>query len=976
MPEPVEQLRAALADRYVLERELGRGGMATVYLAHDLKHDRHVALKVLHPELAHAVGPGRFLREIRTTARLQHPHILPVFDSGEADGQLWYAMPYVEGESLRARLGQEPRLPIGEALRIAAEVADALAYAHDRGIIHRDIKPENILLSGSRGGTARSDHALVADFGIARAVGQTDGDKLTGTGLALGTPAYMSPEQAAGSSALDGRSDQYSLGCVLYEMLAGGPPFLGPTPQAVIARRFMEAPRPVRSLRAEVPEPLERVLLKALAREPVDRFSHVAELARALAAVEAAGLPPEAPTVPVAAQRFSRHSSRRRLLIGAAVVFAAVTVGAGALLRQRRGSEPLLDEHLVAVAPFEVSAAGLEAWREGMVDHLSRALDGAGTLRALPPTTVLRRWRGAADSARALALAHRTGAGLVVYGQLLGSGPDSVRVVAKVIDARRGAFVAEAQGEDLAEHVDRAGDAVAAEIMALAGGAQRSDRRMLSQLGSRSPAAMRAFLDGERCYRRGMLDSAVVHYKEAIEGDSGFGLAYWHLGRVSQWHGDEDPRPSVFRAAAHARGLDPADRVLMTADSITAALRTTLVPVSTWQTSTRVLGMLQGAASRDPSNPQVWYELGEAVYHWDDTAQPLRDFERAIELDSLFALPYVHAVELSLNQGDPVTALRYLDRLRALGADLPPGTSASGQRHLLRAAVDGTPVGEDSVSVADLRYALTNAFQTWADSGPTTISMARALVRKPAESSAQGAADSALATQVLAYRGRVAEALSLGANNLPILLELALIGAAPARMVERPLRSRAARGGDIPLEAAPWWAARRDTAALRALAARAGPRPGDARAIASRLNASAYLALARQDTASAFRWLMVLTDTLFPASIRGRYTMGVLERARLFAAAGDLDQARRLYEAVLGTAPSPGPARVVMRLELGELAERQGRRDQALESYRFVTAIWHSADPVLRPYVVRAGAGLTRLSRANPDSAAAGKGRS
>ena len=297
MTDFLEQLRAALADRYAIERELGRGGMATVYLAHDLRHDRHVALKVLHPELAHAVGPGRFLREIRTTARLQHPHILPVFDSGEADGQLWYAMPYVEGESLRARLGHQPKLPIEEALHIASEVADALAYAHERGIIHRDVKPENILLSGG--------HALVADFGIARAVGQAEGDKLTGTGLALGTPAYMSPEQAAGSGALDGRSDQYSLGCVLYEMLAGEQPFTGPTPQAVIARRFMGPPPALRSLRAEVPEPLERVVLRALAREPVDRFPSAAEFVRSLGAVKAARALRPAPTVRVVAQRSS-----------------------------------------------------------------------------------------------------------------------------------------------------------------------------------------------------------------------------------------------------------------------------------------------------------------------------------------------------------------------------------------------------------------------------------------------------------------------------------------------------------------------------------------------------------------------------------------------------------------------------------------------------------------------------------------------
>jgi tetratricopeptide (TPR) repeat protein/tRNA A-37 threonylcarbamoyl transferase component Bud32 len=986
----LEQLRAALADRYAIERELGRGGMATVYLAHDFRHDRHIALKILHPELAHAVGPGRFLREIRTTARLQHPHILPVFDSGDADGQLWYAMPYVEGESLRAHLGYRPKLPIELALQIASEVADALAYAHERGIIHRDVKPENILLSGSpreegaAGQLSGRLHALVADFGIARAVSQTDGDKLTGTGLALGTPAYMSPEQAAGSGALDGRSDQYSLGCVLYEMLAGEQPFTGPTPQAVIARRFMEPPRALRSLRAEVPESVDRVVLRALAREPVDRFPSAAEFARALTTVQVAGPPPLVPTVRVVAQRSSRHRSRR-LLLWMVVLFVTATIGAGALLRQRSGSEPSLDEHLVAVAPFEVVAPGLEVWREGMIDHVSRALDGAGAWRAVPPTTVLRRWRGRADSAGALALAHRTGAGLVVYGQLVRSGHDSVRVVAKVVDARSGSVVAEAQGADLAEHVDRAGDALAVEIMGQAWSAQRTERRILSQLGSRSPTAMRAFLAGEQFYRRGMLDSAVARYKEAIEADTSFVLAYWHLGRIFSWHGGEDPRPSLFRAAARARGLDPKTSALILTDSMAVAVRNSTVPLSRWKTSWQVLGVLQGAASRDPRDPQVWYELGEAQYHWGanattpDAGASLRAFERAIALDSLFAPPYVHAVELKLNQGDPLTALQYFDRLRALGADMPPGTTARAQRHLLQAAVGGRPVSEDLVKVGDLRFALTNVFQTWADSGPTTISMARALVRKiPTDLSSQGQADSALAARVLAFRGRVAEAVRLGDSNLPILLQLALIGAIPARRVERPLRSSLAQAGEMPweppLEAAPWWAARRDTAALRQIAARGGRSGANALALAAGLNASAYLALARRDTASALRTFETLTDTIFPDLPVGGYTVGVLDRARLLARRGALDEASRLYQRVLVMADSPGPARVVMRLELGELAERQGRRDEALESYRFVTAIWHSADPVLQPYIARARAGLGRLeSPPGADSAGVGK---
>jgi len=243
--------------------------MATVYLAHDLRHDRSVALKVLHPELAATLGPERFQREIRTTARLQHPHILPVLDSGEAAGQLWYTMPYVVGESLRDRLRREGQLPLDDALQIAREVADALGYAHGQGIVHRDIKPENVLLGGR--------HALVADFGIARAIQLADGEQLTATGLAVGTPAYMSPEQAGGASSVDARSDLYSLGCVLYEMLTGEVPYTGRTPQAVIAKRVLEPLPHVRTLRASVPEALEQAINRALAVTPADRFATAGE---------------------------------------------------------------------------------------------------------------------------------------------------------------------------------------------------------------------------------------------------------------------------------------------------------------------------------------------------------------------------------------------------------------------------------------------------------------------------------------------------------------------------------------------------------------------------------------------------------------------------------------------------------------------------------------------------------------------------
>jgi serine/threonine-protein kinase len=279
MADPVATLREALADHYAFERELGRGGMATVWLARDLRHDRPVALKVLHPQIAATLGAERFQREIRLAARLQHPHILSVFDSGAVrrpDGGtdiLWFTMPFIDGESLRDRLNRERQLPLEDALRIAREAADALEYAHREGIIHRDIKPENILLTGSRT-RDRGDgwHALVSDFGIARALAGAGDERLTETGLTLGTPAYMSPEQAAGDRTLDARTDVYSLGTVIYEMLAGEPPFSAPTTQAMIARRFTESPRPLRELRAKVRETVGQAVGTERARKAADGF--------------------------------------------------------------------------------------------------------------------------------------------------------------------------------------------------------------------------------------------------------------------------------------------------------------------------------------------------------------------------------------------------------------------------------------------------------------------------------------------------------------------------------------------------------------------------------------------------------------------------------------------------------------------------------------------------------------------------------
>ena len=309
------RLSSALADRYRIVRELGAGGMATVYLAQDLRHDRHVAIKVLRPELAAVIGAERFLAEIRTTANLQHPHILPLFDSGSADGFLFYVMPYVEGESLRDRLFREKQLPVADAMRIAGEVASALDYAHRHGVIHRDIKPENVLLHDGQ--------ALVADFGIALAASKAGGSRMTETGMSLGTPHYMSPEQAMGEREVTARADVYALGAMTYEMLLGEPPFTGPTAQAIVAKVMTERPAPIRSRRETVPPEVEEAVLTALAKLPADRFASAAEFSTALVTGGAVTrrLPVEG-----AAARHAQPARGRTAVYGALALATALAV--------------------------------------------------------------------------------------------------------------------------------------------------------------------------------------------------------------------------------------------------------------------------------------------------------------------------------------------------------------------------------------------------------------------------------------------------------------------------------------------------------------------------------------------------------------------------------------------------------------------------------------------------------------------------
>ncbi len=366
MAELIQRLESAVADRYRVEREIGQGGMAHVFLAHDEHLHRAVALKVLRPEIAARLGPERFLREIRFAASLTHPHILTVIDSGEADGLLFYTMPYIRGETLRARLRREPQLPLDEAVRITGEIAEALDHAHHHGLVHRDVKPENVLLSAG--------HAVVADFGIARALDDGTGPALTGTGVVVGTPAYMSPEQASGSHAIDGRTDQYGLACTCYEMLAGQPPFTGPTSEAIAHQHLNVIPRPVTDVRPAAGDAIAQVLSRALAKNPADRFPDTAGFAAALAAAAAARVP--AARAPSGARR--RAWAFALVPVALALAAAAVWfVGPG----KRPGPAPALelarvtydagisldpaisrDGRMVAYASDRAGAGDLDLW--------------------------------------------------------------------------------------------------------------------------------------------------------------------------------------------------------------------------------------------------------------------------------------------------------------------------------------------------------------------------------------------------------------------------------------------------------------------------------------------------------------------------------------------------------------------------------------------------------------------------------------
>jgi serine/threonine-protein kinase len=548
MTDLLDRLKAALADRYAIDRELGSGGMATVYLAEDLKHHRKVAVKVLRPELAAALGSERFLREVEVTANLTHPHILPLYDSGEADGFLYYVMPYVEGESLRERLNRDGKLSVQDGIRVTDHVASALSYAHERGVVHRDIKPENILLAG--------DQAIVADFGIARAVSAAGGDRLTGTGLAIGTPAYMSPEQAMGLEDVDGRSDVYSLGCVVYEMVGGRAPFEGTTPQALLAKHAADTVPSLRTSDPEIPLYVEGAVERALAKDRTERFQTPSEFAEALTTQTVVSREPGA----------RRPVRWQRLGIGLAVSIGLLAAVVGGWFLAGAGGGTGVNDLSIAVLPFEtLGQEQATAFTDGVHADVLTRLSSVSDLSVTSRTSVMR-YR---TSEQALpTIARELGVTWVLRGEVQETG-NEVQVSARLVNARtdRQVWAQSYRRELTAANLFEMQSEITAQIArALETQLSPEEEQQVARTPTQNLDAYRLYVQG-----RGLLDQrtedgmwrAGGYFRQAIDRDSSYAVAWAGLANalwLFEDYGYAEPGsllPQAGEAARRALALDP-----------------------------------------------------------------------------------------------------------------------------------------------------------------------------------------------------------------------------------------------------------------------------------------------------------------------------------------------------------------------------------------------------------------------------------
>ena len=969
MTTSLEHVQSALAPRYLVRRELGAGGMAVVYLAEDSRHGRPVAVKVMRSELAAALGPERFLREIRIAARLRHPNIVPLYDSGEAEGLLYYVMPYIEGESLRDRLRRERQLAVDEAVGIAREVADALAHAHEHGLIHRDIKPENILLEGG--------HALVADFGIARAVGSAATAQVTtATGLAIGTPAYMSPEQALGDAAVDARSDVYALGCVLYEMLAGEPPYTGPTAQAIVARQLAEPVRSLRNVREAVSDQLERVVMRALARVPADRFPSAAAFREALAGNQGA---PDRSDAAAEAQT-GRRITRRRAMIATAAVAAVTLVGVATALpwiaRQHSRGPPVAAAAVpgVAVLPFRTVGADPELWHEGIVDMLSYNLDGIGQLRKIDPVTVLTGWRRmggsgsnalSADDAREVG--RRLGSRYVVTGKAVQIGAD-VQLIAEVQDVEsgemRGAVRVTRPADSASSLVDELTLELLSHNLLPTDGAYPPPS--LSRATTSSLPALKEYLAGERDYRTAQWSDAVQHYRRAIEADSNFASAWFRLSGACSW----GVCPEKLAEDYLRRALELADRLPDRDAKLIRAI------------STNDVEALEALTAMYPDDVEAWVNLGDTYYHHGGITLRSTDayrgaFTRAVRLHPYYGEAYVHLIEDAFLRLDSLDAQRLIAGYVAIGGhhacsyqvsyDLVWGTAAARER---------------AMAVLDT-VALTECVQAPLAAPPPALDRMAQIYAAAADTATQAEDRTGALWRLLQVRvpnGQITAARHALARmaDLPMTdnrvarweIMLHLSGFPDSAAARRAARVIAAEGGPqdqfwvgaLAIDEGRWT----DVEAVRRVLERQaqsfdaeGSPPGaNARAYSAALGA--YARLARGDRSrlaefeSALARLPVFGWDIEQPQRYLRYRVG-----KLLFDNGRTRDAERYFRSFN---PYDYFYTTQAELYLGRIAEARGRRQEAVTHYGRFVRWWRYADEPLRPQWEEARQALSRLA--------------
>ena len=706
MTDNLDRLKAALADRYAIEHEIGAGGMATVYLAEDLKHHRKVAVKVLRPELAAAIGPERFLREIEIAAQLHHPHILPLYDSGESQGFLYYVMPYEEGQSLRDRLAREGELPITEAVRILRDVVDALSSAHEHGVVHRDIKPDNVMLSGR--------HALVTDFGVAKAVSEATGrEQLTTAGVALGTPAYMAPEQAAAAPNIDHRADIYAVGALAYELLTGRPPFTGNTPQMILAAHVTEAPEPVTDHRPAVPPVMAQLVMRCLEKKPADRWQTTEEL---LAQLEGLITTPSGGITPTDTRpiQITTRPRKKAIAIGAAGVAVLAALG-GVLLRPT--GTPLVDNRvMVAVFENETGDASLDAVGKIVADVLARGLQETRAVEIVDPRAALSAGsttEGTGGVAAARGLAKQLGAATVITGEYFRLG-DSLRFQAQVMETGSGRIIESldpvaAAVENPMEGVELLNQRVMAAVATMHSPDMAGMATVLTLPTSYD--AYREFITGMELISQNDWPTALRHFESGWSEDSTFAIAaimaaftHYQLGNPrtadSLVSSLGDVRPRLMEAERHM--MDWLQAILRGDDAAgfnairrASELSTTDVGFR-WVTGYTAIDInrprdgLQFLEELDPHAnlfsraDWLWREITGAHHMLGEHEEELEAARRGREQfpDRLDVLRYEARALVALGRSDDV--MRLMDEALALPVLRSPGLGAVSPADVLR----------------------------------------------------------------------------------------------------------------------------------------------------------------------------------------------------------------------------------------------------------------------------------------------------